>query len=250
MLQVGKSILVIVNWRADYARSYQHDKLGVRCLDCSGVEVAVEYTSACEGAGHKRRSVQKVTLTEAAPEESKRAERLYGRLHRRFAKLGYACGEAIYLLGADADLEGAKGDLRAEFDAANGEFQRCNVDFDLKEIVLVPGEINEETLKSIRRDVEGTIQKLLDALRSGDLKSIKAGARDARQLAHVLEGDSKAQAGALVDFAQGIAKRLREAADESTLAVEEAVEEAKNGAARFAAILLDEGVETEAASAA
>lgn len=246
MINVGKSILVIVNWRADYARDYKHENLGVACLDCSSPTENVEYANGCEGLGHKKRSVQKITLTEAAPEEARKASRLYGRLHRRFGKLGFPCGDAIYLLGADAPLETAKDELRAEFQAANGGFAHCSVSFDCKEIVLVPGELNEETMGSIRRDVEATIQKLLDALRAGDLKAIRAGAKDARQLAGVLDASGRADVESMAAFAQGVAKRLREAADESTLAVEQAVEEARSGAARFAAILLDEGVPEDA----
>jgi len=248
MINVGKSILVIVNWRADYARTYLHVKDDAVCLTCAAVladESALpyapqRYSDACRQADHRKRQVQHVTATETAPEEAKRASRLYGRLHRRFGKLGYSCGDAIFLLGADAPLEESKAELRAEFLAANAGFTHCKVDFDLKQIVLVPGEINEETMGSIRRDVEATIQKLLDALRAADLKAIKSGAKEARSLAAILDADGRAQAEALAGFAQGVAKRLREAADESTLAVELAVEEARSGAARFAAILFEE----------
>lgn len=245
MIRIGKTTLVIVSWRADYARTYLHEHDDAICLSCGTLEESKPYLAACNDEDHRRHQVSHVTKNEAAPLEAKRAAGLYGKLYREFHKLGYPCGDQVYLLGADADLEGCKSKLRVLFDEANAEFKHVKIGFDLKELVLVPGELNEETLSSIRRDVEKTIQGLIEALQAASsdkasVKAIKEAGQAAKNMAAVLEGDSRLQAQALSGFAKSIVDRLKKASEESTDVVEKTIEESRSGAARFAAIFAGE----------
>jgi hypothetical protein len=249
MIRIGKTTLAIIRWRGVHGRTYTHTSEVATCLTCaaSSATEAPVYTAVCQVEDHKRHQIKHVELTEAAPEESKRLTRLYGLLQRTWAKAGYACGDAMYLLGADADLPSIVAGIRATFAEANASFTACHADFDVKEIVLVPADMTEETMASVRRDIETGIQRVIDALAAGDAKSIRTAAREARGLAAIVEGDSRLQVNALTTFAGKIADRLREAADASDDEMALIVAESRNGSARFAALLDDAEAAPEAA---
>ena len=235
-IEIRKTILAVVDWSARRGRTYAHSDEESWCTECPGERPP--FTSTCEATGHGVKRTFKTDMEEAAPAEAKEVQKLYGEVCRVFAKLGYACGRQVYLIAEeDADkLDAAMAVLRALFDEKNATFRVCSADWHARIVKINPSTSHEETLRSIRRDVDDAVAKLLGALDSGDVKVMRQTVKDTKNLAALLDGQSRMQVEALSTFTVKVARQLREAADGGEGAVDTAIHEAKQGAVRFAGI--------------
>ena len=196
-LKVGNHILVIPVWTSDRARHYNHEEQATPvCLTCEGEP---DYSIECERAGHAKRRQIRTTVLEDAPEETKRIGKLYSTTYQAFHKAGYACGRNVYLIPENRRmaLDAQIADLRQMYDDANAEMKVCRADLYVKIVEIKPGEAHEETMRSIQRDVQDAIDKMIDALESGDRKLLQVTIRETKNLSQLLEGDSQGQVGEL-----------------------------------------------------
>lgn len=230
MLKLATQTLVVVRWEANRGRSYAHTRNTGVCLACEGEPL---YSLACEQLGHKRRREVNTVVTEADPKESKAIQRLYHRLYDAFRKIGYACGDQVYLLGKTAPLDEAIAELRELFDEANKVFKHCKADFRLSVIQIVPDEAHAETMRSLERDVSEAVDRLLDALASCDPRELRKALRETRNVSALLAGEASSTTSELTDFAAKMVKRFKEIEREGEGALALAEGEAREGARRF-----------------
>ena len=241
-MKLNKTHLVIVSFEVKRGRTYRHTDGTAVCLTCAGEPV---YGSTCETAGHAVRRDLQTTVQEDAPVEAKAVSEIYNRAHREIRAVGYDCGRAVYLIG---DSERGKLDtviakLRGEIVVLNATLNVCRVALDLKIVEILPGTAHEETLRSIRHDVQTAAERITDALAGASaanskesLAALREVVRETRGLAGLLDGESKSQIDDLTVFAARTADRLRAAVRVSENAVAEVVNDSRAGAARFARI--------------
>ena len=241
MLKLAMNTVAIVTWSADRGRTFDREEMEHVCLTCKPDKSP--YTAACAGQGHARRRVVQATMHEHAPSESHRVTQLYGKLHGAFRRVGYSCGGGVYLIpgGARSGLDEALAAYRAELDQANGEMQHCRAGYYVKLMEIDPGTAHEETLRSIRKDVFDALDKIMDAVRSGDAGAIRKVLREVRQVAQLADGSTRQDIEDLTQFAAQVAKRLREAAVAGEEQVEKVVEYGKTGVTRFAGLFAEQG---------
>lgn len=230
--------VVIVRFSAERGRSYAHvDDGGEHCQSCDQA-----WSSACAESKHTKRRKLRTTIEEKAPLEAKRVQQLYTQLHSAFRGIGQHAGDNVYLVPTDADLAGVLKEQRETFASANADMTACAASFDVKVLRVDPVQASADTLASIRSDVDASIAKLVTALQTGtDPAAMRAAVRETKNLAQVVESQAASDVTACQDYLIQAAKRLRDAADEGDDAVAKAVDHARQGAARFAAIFAGEG---------
>jgi hypothetical protein len=236
-LKLNQSIFVLVRYNSFTGRNYQHDEKSVICKTCPGENPT--YALECRAADHKRQRILHTTVLEAAPEEAKKLSKLYGRVYRRLHNLGFAAGDNAYFFPRDVDVDSEIEKIRKDIDETNVEFKICRGDFSFDIFDLSPEDSRQETLRSLQQRVESSIETLLAALHSADIKEIRKAILSTKNLSILLDQEGKENVEELTSFTARAAKWLKDAADEGDLAVEKVTEEIQNGAARFAGIFAE-----------
>lgn len=249
MLDLGTCHLVFVRCTTIQGRHATRQAEAAICLDCPKTTdpsaappteaPATWQGAACEALDHRRQQVVHTTTTEAAPDEAEIVRDVYSKVYRSFQKIGYPLGRNAYLVAdaRKAELDTQVATAHAMTVDANAKCKVCYVKFLPVLVRISPTATEEETLASLRRDIEAGIQGLIDALKTGDHRVIVAQVRQARDLAKLVESPiTRTAIDDLHGFADRVARSLRNAADDGDTALETAREEARLGAGRFARV--------------
>lgn len=223
---IARSYVLINHVSTERGRSYIHVEKSSTKRDDGSVERVLE---------------TKITVRD--PIEAKKVQVLYSKAYNAFRGLGYPLGRQVYLIAASYKDKVDKliSDLAKEVQETNLTFNVCHIDFRPRIAEIVPEKASEETLESLRKDISDAINGLLDALKGGDLKVIKAAIGNSRNIEKLLEGEAKKEASELNVLAKDIADKLKKANDESEKVVEGVQEKAKTEALRFALVFSEMG---------
>lgn len=223
---IARSYVLINHVSTERGRSYVHTEKSSTTRDDGSVERVLE---------------TKIVVRD--PIEAKKVQVLYSKAYNAFKGLGYPLGRQVYLIAAnDKDkVDKLISDLAKEIQDTNLTFNVCHIDFRPRVAEIVPEKASEETLESLRKDISDAINDLLEALKGGDLKIIKAAISSSRNIEKLLDGEAKKEASGLSVLAKDIADRLKKANEEGEKAVEMVQEKAKTGALRFALVLSEMG---------
>lgn len=260
-MQIGKAYVVAVRCTTTQGRHAVRQEEGVRCLDCPpiapeptpaldggtapadgqppGPMQPPPWTDECKKVKHRRQTDAHVTLVEAAPDEAVAVRKTYAKIYGMFAKCGLDLGRNVYLVpesrkvSLDQLVQEAQ-DLATE---TTGACMICTIDFAPLVLEIIPGRTEQQTLLSLQRDVSRAVEDLTAALKTGDVRLLKAKVKATRDLADLLDGPAKAKVADLHGFAKRMITQLDEAADEGDAAVQRAQERAAAGAERFAVAL-------------
>jgi hypothetical protein len=235
-LKLNKTRVVFLNWDSMSGCSATHQEDPAVCLTCDGEP---PYSEVCCANSHKRQQVKHKTEVERAPEEHKELRSLYTTIRSRIKSLGFHAGGPCFFLAADAPLDKTITEIRTQVDECNAKWQVCKADVDMQVYDIVPDSAHEESLRSLRNSVEQACNKLVEALKSGELDVIKRQLAKTKNLSQLLEGESKDKVDELAKFTARAAGWLKDAVDEGDEAIARAVEETRNGADRFAGIVAD-----------
>ena len=248
MIKINKSTMVLMNWESIKGQHSLNEEEPALCMACAGAPV---YSVECKKADHAKSQIKHASHVWDAPEEAKRVSQIQREFHKKLCEGAFSPRQGVYLTAASvAQIDLKINELKAEIAKENAEFKVCRIytDFDVFEID--PATTSQHSVASAQKKIEGSISKTIEALKNADLSAVKAVVKETKNLAQLLDPESKKKVTELTQFTSRAAVWLKDASDsDEPEAIVKVTKDVQEGAARFASIFADLNVDAESAAA-